>query len=369
MAAGPERDDNSVVVENERLRVENERLTSEVDRLAGENAELRSTVDSFGRKIASLEKRLGKNSENSSLPPSSDLFGRKKDKSENANRAARRALGRKPGKQPGTEGKYLAHVDDPDDVQVHTPPACDGCGADLAGAPVEDTEVRQVTDIPVPVRFTIEYRGLWEQSELARAESEGDYAWLNAAALWGLHSSLDALVEQNSPAVASLASRIRAQDLVNQAAPEQPELVAQLPDGALEQIAQAAAALMTKDFKVIKPRGNRAVRWEGPLGTVGLDAPEGRPIPPAMDQALAELCILRDVLSHRGGRVDQKAADDWPCGTLEVGSFVPVSQNQVRRYSAAVGAFGAEICRRLLARFSVPVDVNLDNWEQHGFLI
>src|ERR1035437_823025 len=119
MAAGPERDDNSVVVENERLSVENERLTSEVDRLAGENAELRSTVDSFGRKIASLEKRLGKDSENSSLPPLSDLFGRKKDKSENANRAARRALGRKPGKQPGTEGKYLAHVDDPDDVQVH----------------------------------------------------------------------------------------------------------------------------------------------------------------------------------------------------------------------------------------------------------
>jgi hypothetical protein len=129
------------------------------------------------------------------------------------------------------------------------------------------------------------------------------------------------------------------------------------------------AAVMTKDFKVIKPRGNGAVRWEGPLGTVGLDTPEGRPIPPAMDQALAELCILRDVLSHRGGRVDQKAADDWPCGTLEVGSFVRVSQNQVRRYSAAVGAFGAEICRRLLARFSVPVNVNLDNWEQHDFLI
>lgn len=75
------------------------------------------------------------------------------------------------------------------------------------------------------------------------------------------------------------------------------------------------------------------------------------------------------MLSHRGGRVDRKAADDWPCGALEVGSFVRVSQTQVRRYSAAVGAFGAEISRRLLARFSVPVDVDLGNWEQHGFLI
>jgi hypothetical protein len=214
-----------------------------------------------------------------------------------------------------------------------------------------------------------ERQALWEQSELARAESEGDFAWLNAATLWGLHSSLDALVEQNSLAVADLVARIRAQDLVNQAAAEQPELTAQLPDGALEQIVQAAAAVMTKNFKVIKPRGNGAIRWEGPLGTVGLDAPEDRPIPPAMDQALAELCILRDVLSHRGGRIDQKAADDWPSGILEVDSFVRVSQNQVRRYSAAVGAFGAEISRRLLARFSVPVEVNLGNWEQHGFLI
>jgi hypothetical protein len=95
-----------------------------------------------------------------------------------------------------------------------------------------------------------ERQALWEQSELARGESEGDFTWLNAATPWGLHSSLDALVEQNSPAVASLVSRIRAQDLVNQAAAEQPELAAQLPDGALEQTAQAAAAVMTKDFKV-----------------------------------------------------------------------------------------------------------------------
>jgi len=230
--------------------------------------------------------------------------------------------------------------------------------------------LRRTAQAEVPRQGTLDERqALWEQSELARAESEGRYAWLNAATLWGLHSSLDALVEQNSPAVASFVSRIQAQDLMNQAAADQPELSAQLPEGALEQIAQAAAAVMTKDFKVIKPRGNGAVRWEGPLGTVGLNAPEGRPIPPAMDQALAELCILRDVLSHRGGRVDQKAAADWPCGTLEVGSFVRVSQTQVRRYSAAVGAFGAEISRRLLAHLSMPVDVDLGNWEQHGFLI
>jgi len=102
---------------------------------------------------------------------------------------------------------------------------------------------------------------------------------------------------------------------------------------------------------------------------VGLAAPEDRPIPQAMNRALAELCILRDVLSHRGGRFDQKAANDWPSATIEVGSFVRVSQGQARRYSAAVGAYGSEISRRLLARFSITVNVNLADWEQYGFLI
>ncbi len=130
MAAGGKQGENEVVAENDRLRNQVGRLTVGIGRLTDENSELiveivelRAAVDSFARKIASLEKRLGKNSENSSLPPSSDLFGPKKDKPENANRAARRALGRKPGKQPDAEGKHLAHVDDPDEVRPHTPPA------------------------------------------------------------------------------------------------------------------------------------------------------------------------------------------------------------------------------------------------------
>lgn len=216
-----------------------------------------------------------------------------------------------------------------------------------------------------------ERQALWEQSELARAERDGDYAWINAATLWSLHSALDALAEQNAPAVADLVARIQAQELVNKAATKEPELAAQLPEGALEHITRAAAAVIMENFnlKVVKPRGNGAVRWEGPLVPVGLGTPDDRPIPPAMDLALAELCILRDVLSHRGGRVDPKAADDWPSGPLEVGSFVRASQQQVRRYSAAVGAYGAEISRRLLARFSVVVDLDLARWREHGFLI
>jgi len=157
--------DEAIREENRSLRVELDALRAENAVLVEKNASQAGDIETLTRRIATLEKRLGKNSENSSLPPSSDLFGPKLDKPENANRAARRALGRKPGKQPGAEGKYLAHVENPDDVRVHTPPACSNCGADLADAPVERTEVRQVTDIPVPVMFTIEH---WAESKRCR---------------------------------------------------------------------------------------------------------------------------------------------------------------------------------------------------------
>jgi len=125
--------------------------------LTDKNTALEVLVDQLQRKIAELEKRLSKNSTNSSLPPSSDLFSKKRP--ESPNRAARRALGRKPGKQPGTEGNHLAQVADPDAIETHSPVCCDGCGADLADAPVEDdVEVRQVTEIPVPVAMTTEHR-------------------------------------------------------------------------------------------------------------------------------------------------------------------------------------------------------------------
>lgn len=230
--------------------------------------------------------------------------------------------------------------------------------------------MERLTRVEIPDDIDIhERQALWEQSELARAEREGDFAWINAATLWGLHSALDALVEQNSPAVANLVARIHAQEVVNRAADDAPEIVRQLPEGALDRIAEAAAAIMTEDFKVVKPRGNGSIRWEAPLASVGLAATDDHPIPNGMDRALAEMCVLRDVLSHRGGRVDEKASSDWPSGKLEVGSFVRVSQHQARLYSAAVGAYGAEISRRLLARFSITVNVDLANWSQYGFFI
>ena len=58
-------------------------------------------------------------------------------------------MGRKPGKHPGDDGHHLAQVSDPDEIEVHAPGCCSGCGADLLGAVVEGVEVRQVFDLPV----------------------------------------------------------------------------------------------------------------------------------------------------------------------------------------------------------------------------
>jgi transposase len=102
-------------------------------------------------RVAELERRLGRDSSNSSMPPSSDGL-RKPVRVER--RAAGRAEGRRPGKQPGAPGAHLAQVAEPDEVCLHAPGRCGGCGADLADAPVVGVEARQVFDLP-PLRLLV----------------------------------------------------------------------------------------------------------------------------------------------------------------------------------------------------------------------
>ena len=98
-------------------------------------------------RIAELERRLGQNSGNSSLPPSSDRFGKGK-------RPAR-GTGRKPGKQPGAPGAGLEMTADPQEVRDHVPDSCGGCGRDLNDAAAAAVDAgflrRQVHDLPEPV--------------------------------------------------------------------------------------------------------------------------------------------------------------------------------------------------------------------------
>jgi hypothetical protein len=92
-------------------------------------------------------------------------------------------------------------------------------------------------------------------------------------------------------------------------------------------------------------------------------------VPEDMEVALKELCVLRDVLSHRGGRIDNRAAEDWPSDGLTVGSFVRISCARVRRYSVATGAYGQEVARRLLAATAVDTTPQLANWLSYAFSV
>ena len=109
-------------------------------------------IAALAGRVAELEARLGKNSRNSSKPPSSDGLSKAAPKS------LRKASGRKPGKQQGGQGFWLQPREVPDEVRIHAPTGCLGCGADLANAPVVGVETRQVFDLPVIELIAIEHR-------------------------------------------------------------------------------------------------------------------------------------------------------------------------------------------------------------------
>ena len=85
---------------------------------------------------------LGRNSKNSSLPPSAEGFAKAPVA---PNGAARR---RRPGKQIGDPGHRLEPVEHPDYVVTHSPGHCGNCDRDLARSEVVKREMRQVFELP-----------------------------------------------------------------------------------------------------------------------------------------------------------------------------------------------------------------------------
>src|SRR6266511_2120062 len=130
-----------------------ERLREANASLVAANAEQASLIATLNARVAELERRLGKDSSNSSRPPSSDGLGKPP-----APRQRRRGGGRAAGKQPGAPGVHLAQVACPDEVVAHRPVVCGGCGGDLTLAPVMGVEVRQVFDLPEVRLWVCEHR-------------------------------------------------------------------------------------------------------------------------------------------------------------------------------------------------------------------
>jgi transposase len=93
-------------------------------------AELGRAIEELRAEVADLRRRLGRNSGNSSMPPSSDdLPG--KVPPERQRRA--KGSGRSQGKQPGAPGTSMTWAE-PDEVIDHRPAGTCSCGADLAQA-------------------------------------------------------------------------------------------------------------------------------------------------------------------------------------------------------------------------------------------
>ena len=125
-----------------------------LDRLLDEQAAqiqaLTGQVQALTGQVKELTRRLGQNSGNSSLPPSTDR-GRGPARQ-------RRGSSRKPGKQPGAPGSTLEIVTDPDEVIDHVLAACGGCGADLGDVDEAGVVVRQVRDVPLAEVRIVEHR-------------------------------------------------------------------------------------------------------------------------------------------------------------------------------------------------------------------
>lgn len=151
-----------------------------IDQLREANARLVAANAALAARVAELERRLAKDSSNSSRPPSSDGLGKPP-----APRQQRRGRGRAPGKQPGASGAHLAQVPDPDEVVVHRPVACEGCGGDLTLAPVTGVEARQVFDLPEVRLWVCEHRAERRQCACGHITAGGFPAVARAAACYG----------------------------------------------------------------------------------------------------------------------------------------------------------------------------------------
>lgn len=156
------------------------------EELEAENAALRELVETLRARLAVLERRLGRNSNNSSLPPSrDDQAAREERANRSARRRAAREAKRRPGKQPGDPGNHLARVTDPDQVVEHIPTHCGDCGRSLSRAMVTGREVRQVFDLPERRREVTEHVAEWRRCSCG-CETGGAFpAEATAPAVWG----------------------------------------------------------------------------------------------------------------------------------------------------------------------------------------
>jgi transposase len=134
------------------------------EELAGQVAELKAVVseqaaliEALRAEVAALRRQAGRDSSNSSQPPSQDSpAAEARAKTWAGSRRAR--PGRPQGGQKGHPGASLAWAARPDETRLIEPGTCGGCGADLADAEGRVASAVQVFDIPPATLTVTEYQ-------------------------------------------------------------------------------------------------------------------------------------------------------------------------------------------------------------------
>ncbi len=122
-----------------------EKLLKRIAKLEQLVAEQGAVIAAQAAKIEALEKRLGKNSRNSSKPPSSDGLS-KPPRTGSLREKGKNKSGGQPG-HPGTTLKQVAH---PDVIEQHELMCCPTCAGSLKETAALGLIKRQVFDIPPP---------------------------------------------------------------------------------------------------------------------------------------------------------------------------------------------------------------------------
>jgi transposase len=118
--------------------------------------QLHNQIAALTQQVKDLQDRLAKDSHNSSLPPSSDRFGRPR-------KSLRKKSEKKSGGQEGHPGSTLRFCEKPDEVIEHRVMVCACCQHDLSQVEACVTLRRQVVDIPAPQLIVQEHRAEHKQ--------------------------------------------------------------------------------------------------------------------------------------------------------------------------------------------------------------
>lgn len=152
-----------------------------IEELLKKVAELERVIELQAARIETLEKRLKKNSRNSSKPPSSDGLskpprtGSLREKGKNTR-----------GGQHGHKGETLKQTVHPDKIEHHGLTHCPDCGLSLAEQEVLAIEKRQVFDIPPPRIEVTEHQAEIKFCSCCKKNMKGSFpVGVNAPAQYG----------------------------------------------------------------------------------------------------------------------------------------------------------------------------------------